>query len=84
MDQSHCLGKADAINEKAFLPDFFTDIFLNLLDTAPAGPNDTFTLSRETPGSGGRAFVNISSAPEQLTLLGLRSLNFTYPLRDLL
>jgi hypothetical protein len=31
-----------------------------------------------------RAFVNVSSAPEQLTLLGLRSLNFTYPLRDLL
>jgi hypothetical protein len=42
-------GKADAINEKALLPDFLTDIFLNLLGyTAPAGPSDTFTLSRET------------------------------------
>jgi hypothetical protein len=42
-------GKADAINEKALLPDFLTDVFLNLLGyTAPAGPSDTFTLSRET------------------------------------
>ncbi len=42
-------GKADAINEKALLPDFLTDIFLNLLGyTAPAGSSETFTLARET------------------------------------
>ena len=42
-------GKADTINEKALLPDFLTDMFLNLLGyTAPAGPSDIFTLSRET------------------------------------
>jgi SAM-dependent methyltransferase len=42
-------GKADSINEKALLPDFLTDFFLNLLGyTAPAGSSDTFTLSRET------------------------------------
>jgi hypothetical protein len=42
-------GKADTINEKALLPDFLTDMFLSLLGyTAPAGPSDIFTLSRET------------------------------------
>ncbi|MEA3188560.1 MAG: hypothetical protein QOD99_2390 [Chthoniobacter sp.] len=42
-------GKADTINEKALLPDFLTDVFLNLLGySAPAGPSETFTLSRET------------------------------------
>jgi len=42
-------GKADAINEKALLPDFLTDFFLNLLGyTAPAGSRNFFTLSRET------------------------------------
>ena len=42
-------GKADAFKETALLPDFITDIFGTLLGySGPAGPTDTFTLSRET------------------------------------
>ena len=41
-------GRADAIKETALLPDFITDIFIGLLGySGPAGPADTFTLSRE-------------------------------------
>jgi hypothetical protein len=42
-------GRADDFKETDLLPDFLTDIFCNLLGyTRPAGPADTFTLSRET------------------------------------
>src|SRR5438552_4070173 len=42
-------GRADDFKETDLLPDFITDIFCNLLGyTRPAGPGDTFTLSRET------------------------------------
>ena len=42
-------GRADDFKETDLLPDFITDIFCNLLGyTRPAGPADTFTLSRET------------------------------------
>ena len=42
-------GRADDFKETDLLPDFLTDIFCNLLSyTRPAGPADTFTLSRET------------------------------------
>ena len=42
-------GRADDFKETALLPDFLTDIFCDLLGyTRPAGPADTFTLSRET------------------------------------
>ena len=41
-------GRADDFKETALLPDFLTDIFCHLLGyTRPAGPGDTFTLSRE-------------------------------------
>ena len=41
-------GRADDFKETDLLPDFITDIFCNLLGyTRPAGPGDTFTLSRE-------------------------------------
>jgi methylase of polypeptide subunit release factors len=41
-------GKADKLNEKELLPDFLTDIFLNLLGySSPIGPDDSYTLSRE-------------------------------------
>lgn len=41
-------GRADDFKETDLLPDFLTDIFCNLLGyTRPAGPGDTFTLSRE-------------------------------------
>ena len=42
-------GRADTMKETALLPDFLSDIFCNLLGyTGPAGPTETFTLSRET------------------------------------
>lgn len=42
-------GRANDFKETDLLPDFITDIFCNLLGyTRPAGPSDTFTLSRET------------------------------------
>jgi hypothetical protein len=41
-------GRADDFKETDLLPDFLTDVFCNLLGyTRPAGPGDTFTLSRE-------------------------------------
>lgn len=41
-------GRADDFKETDLFPDFLTDIFCNLLGyTRPAGPGDTFTLSRE-------------------------------------
>jgi len=41
-------GRADDFKESDLLPDFLTDIFCHLLGyTRPAGPADTFTLSRE-------------------------------------
>ncbi len=41
-------GRADEFKESALLPDFLTDIFCGLLGyTGPAGPTDTYTLSRE-------------------------------------
>jgi SAM-dependent methyltransferase len=41
-------GHADKLNEKELLPDFLTDIFLNLLGySGPVGPGDSYTLSRE-------------------------------------
>src|SRR6266511_1213652 len=41
-------GRADDFKETDLLPDFITDIFCNLLGyTRPAGPADTFILSRE-------------------------------------
>ena len=41
-------GRAHDFKETALLPDFLTDIFCGLLGyTGPAGPDDTFTLSRE-------------------------------------
>ena len=41
-------GRADTFKETALLPEFITDIFCNLLGySGPAGPTDTFTLSRE-------------------------------------
>ncbi len=42
-------GRADTFKETALLPEFITDIFGCLLGySGPAGPTDTFTLSRET------------------------------------
>ncbi len=42
-------GKADKFKETDLLPDFLTEFFCNLLGyTRPAGPSDTYTLSRET------------------------------------
>jgi Eco57I restriction-modification methylase/TaqI-like C-terminal specificity domain/Putative RNA methylase family UPF0020 len=42
-------GRADKMKETALLPEFITDVFLNLLGyTTPAGPSEAFTLSRET------------------------------------
>jgi methylase of polypeptide subunit release factors len=42
-------GRADTFKETDLLPDFITDFFYNLLGyTRPAGPIETFTLSRET------------------------------------
>ena len=42
-------GRADTFKETALLPEFITDIFGSLLGySGPAGPTDTFTLSRET------------------------------------
>ncbi len=41
-------GRADDFKETDLFPDFLTDVFCNLLGyTRPAGPGDTFTLSRE-------------------------------------
>lgn len=41
-------GRADDFKETDLLPDFLTDIFCTLLGyTRPAGPTDSFTLSRE-------------------------------------
>jgi hypothetical protein len=41
-------GKADAFKETELLPEFISDIFGQLLGyTGPAGPGDSFTLSRE-------------------------------------
>jgi hypothetical protein len=41
-------GKADTFKETELLPEFLTDIFGQLLGyTGPAGPGDSFTLSRE-------------------------------------
>lgn len=41
-------GRADTFKESDLLPDFLTDIFCGLLGyTRPAGPADTYTLSRE-------------------------------------
>jgi len=41
-------GRAGDFKESDLLPDFLTDIFCHLLGyTRPAGPADTFTLSRE-------------------------------------
>lgn len=41
-------GRADGFNETALLPDFLSDFFCSLLGYAgPAGPEGTFTLSRE-------------------------------------
>jgi hypothetical protein len=41
-------GKADAINEKALLPDFLTDVFLNLLGyTVPAGSSGAYRVGPE-------------------------------------
>ncbi len=41
-------GHADQLNEKELLPDFLTDIFINLLGyTGPIGPHESYTLSRE-------------------------------------
>ncbi|HEX7859922.1 MAG TPA: N-6 DNA methylase [Verrucomicrobiae bacterium] len=42
-------GRADNFKETDLLPDFLTDFFCNLLGyTRPAGPTESFTLSRET------------------------------------
>src|SRR4051812_18972984 len=42
-------GRADQFKETDLLPDFITDFFCNLLGyTRPAGPTESFTLSRET------------------------------------
>lgn len=42
-------GRADQFKETDLLPDFITDFFCNLLGyTRPAGPAQSFTLSRET------------------------------------
>jgi hypothetical protein len=41
-------GRADKLKETALLPDFLTDIFGTLLGyTGPAGPGDSYTISRE-------------------------------------
>ncbi len=42
-------GRADKFKETELLPEFITDLFISLLGySGPAGPADTFTLSRET------------------------------------
>jgi hypothetical protein len=42
-------GRADKFKETDLLPDFITDFFCKLLGyTRPAGPSDSYTLSRET------------------------------------
>ena len=41
-------GYADKLKETELLPDFLTDIFVNLLGyTGPVGAGDTYTISRE-------------------------------------
>ena len=45
-------GEADKLKETALLPDFLTDIFVNLLGyTGPVGAGDTYTLSRKRTSS---------------------------------